>query len=119
MSEFPILFAEEELLIGLGLELITVDVSDPSRLRVGERHRLKMTMEAEGLARRGQFVLVGAAEDGVLVFQMTRFPWAARFSRRVGRQCYRAGVAASGPITCGHVRGHLDECSPMGLHSCA
>lgn len=68
--EFPIVLSGDELILGLGTDVVRIDVTNPERPQIRGRHSLRMTMAIEGLAVMGSFLLVGAAEDGVLVFEL-------------------------------------------------
>ena len=69
-QEFPIVLSGDELILGLGTDVVRIDVTNPERPQIRGRHSLRMTMAVEGLAVMGSFLLVGAAEDGVLVFEL-------------------------------------------------
>ena len=68
--EFPVTASKGEVLVGVGMELVRLDVTDPQRPTVAARYRLKQTMDVAGLALRGKHVYVTAAEDGLLVYEL-------------------------------------------------
>lgn len=68
--EFPVTASKGEVLVGVGMELVRLDVTDPQRPTVAARYRLKQTMDVAGLAVRGKHVYVTAAEDGLLVYEL-------------------------------------------------
>ncbi len=69
-STFPVVATEGEVFVGVGMDLVRVDVTDPRRPTVAERYRLKQTWSTEGLALRGKYIYVGAGEDGLLVYEL-------------------------------------------------
>ena len=68
--QFPILVWNGDVLVGLGTELVRINVADPAAPASTGRFRLKMSMAAEGLARLDDMLVVGAGEDGALVFEL-------------------------------------------------
>lgn len=69
-DQFPVWGSTEEVLVGVGTELIRIDVTDARRPVVIARYRLKQTMALEGMAVQRGHVFVTAAEDGLLVYKL-------------------------------------------------